>query len=122
MSTLEDLDDLEQERKEEKKDEDKKDKDGKKDGNEAITCQDEDMDYQGHHVRIWPLSRKVYCSSRPPAVIEFSRKRPVSNAAFFLNNATYRGPRGTRCGQSLIVFPHLLTCRLSKKRQCCISV
>jgi 26S proteasome regulatory subunit T5 len=34
MSTLEDLDDLEQERKEEKKDEDKKDKDGKKDGKE----------------------------------------------------------------------------------------
>ncbi len=38
MSTLEDLDDLEQERKEEKKDEDKKDKndkDGKKDGKES---------------------------------------------------------------------------------------
>lgn len=34
MSTLEDLDDLEQERKEEKKDEGKKDKDGKKDGRE----------------------------------------------------------------------------------------
>ena len=32
MSTLEDLDDMEQERKEEKKDEDKKEKDGKKDG------------------------------------------------------------------------------------------